>query len=102
MKKGDVYPTATGVTFEDLSIGKRMTNKEILGLMLRDDLFLNVITDNPTEEICEIWRSMVGSVKRNSGSGGEYKSSLKKAMTTVGSPKNDNLYAAPSRYPSRI
>ena len=84
-----MYPKA-GVTFEDLSIGKGMSNREILGLMLRDDLFLNVITDNPKQEIFNICQSMVGPVKRESRRGISNKTSLKKSKTTIGSPVNSS------------
>jgi len=45
-----------------------MTSKQILGLMLRDDHFLNIMAEHPLEEINNIWQQMVG---RDVDSGGK-------------------------------
>ena len=41
--------------FAHLIVNKKMTNEEYLGIMLRDDGFLNIMSNEPTEEIKKIW-----------------------------------------------
>ena len=41
-----------------MAIGKGMSNEEILGIMLRDDQFLNMMSDKPNEDIKKIWQDL--------------------------------------------
>ena len=44
--------------FQKMAIGKGMSNEEILGIMLRDDQFLNMMSDKPNEDIKKIWQDL--------------------------------------------
>ena len=46
--------------FAHLNVNKEMTNEEYLGIMLRDDDFLNIMSDEPTEDIKNLWCEMLG------------------------------------------
>ena len=37
-----------------------MKNEDYLGILLKHDHFLNLMSDEPTEDIEAIWRDMVG------------------------------------------
>ena len=42
--------------FDDLQIGKDVSAEEMIGVMLRDDHFLNIMSDDPIQDINKIWR----------------------------------------------
>ena len=46
--------------FENLHVGKGMTMEDHLGILLRDDKFLNIMAEEPNEEIKRIWCEMLG------------------------------------------
>lgn len=61
----DLHPKERlNVRFNDLAISKGMTPDELLGLILRDDQFLNLMSKNPDEDINKIWREMTGKAKQ--------------------------------------
>ena len=43
-----------------LAIRKGMSNKEILGLLLREDLFLNMLAKGGKEQIRKVWQEAIG------------------------------------------
>ena len=68
--------------FADLNTGKAISNEEHLGIMLRDDDFLNMMSNEPTEDIKQLWCEMLGkpwispnasAAKKAHGSGGVLK-----------------------------
>ena len=46
--------------FTNLAVQKGMKNEDYLGIMLKHDYFLNLMSDCPKEDIEAIWRDMVG------------------------------------------
>lgn len=46
--------------FAHLNVNKAMTNEEYLGIMLRDDDFLNIMSNEPQEDIKKLWCEMLG------------------------------------------
>ena len=58
-KVEDKYKNLLRAHFSDLAIYKAMTNKEILGMILRDDQFLNLLASDQ-EEIRHIWQKQIG------------------------------------------
>ena len=46
--------------FALLNVNKAMTNEEYIGIMLRDDNFLNIMSNEPTEDIKKLWCEMLG------------------------------------------
>ena len=45
--------------FNDLAIKKGMKNKEILGIMLRDDQLMQLLC-NTQEDVRKIWKEVIG------------------------------------------
>ena len=64
VRKRDVHPKEqNNVRFDDLAIGKDVSAEELIGVMLRDDYFLNMMADEPLKDIHKIWREIVGDME---------------------------------------
>ena len=72
------------MNFEDLVIAKKMTGDQIIGLMLRDDKFLNLMSKENTA-IDQIWREMTGNLDKKSKSKSVLKTTkYSRSVTTQG------------------
>ena len=58
-KKEQILHSEALKRFKKLSIKKRMPNKEVLGIMLRDDKFMNMLGGD-IEDIRNIWKQETG------------------------------------------
>lgn len=57
----DLHPKEKlNVRFQNLAISKGMTSDELVGVILRDDQFLNLMSSHPDKEIDKIWREVTG------------------------------------------
>ena len=61
MRRGHGHPKMEKEQqFTNLAVQKGMKNEDYLGIMLKHDYFLNLMSDCPKEDIEAIWREMVG------------------------------------------
>ena len=61
IKNSDIHPKQKErEKFTHLIVNKMMANEDYLGIMLRDDHFLNIMSDDPQEDIKKIWFEMLG------------------------------------------
>ena len=61
MRRGHGHPKMQEEQkFTNLAVQKGMKNEDYLGVMLKHDYFLNLMSDCPKEDIEAIWREMVG------------------------------------------
>ena len=60
-RQSDVHPLEKErEKFANLMVAKGMSNEDYLGVMLRDDLFLNMMSTEPHVDIKKIWCEMLG------------------------------------------
>ena len=55
----DKYKRLLRARFADMALCNTNSNKELLGIVLRDDLFMKLLS-NDEEEIRLIWKKMIG------------------------------------------